>query len=78
MKNIDLNVTLGIVSSVIETKNGNDAYRVVVFEPHMVETDTEVTIIDFEAKVVPTEQATVISKAMKSGKIIKMNAIVRQ
>ena len=53
MKINALNLTLGIVSEVIDTKNGNNDYKVVVFEPTMVETDSEVTIIDFEAKVVP-------------------------
>ena len=78
MKISELNLTLGTVSEVIETKNGNDAYRVVVFEPTTIDTDTEVTILDYDAKVVPTEQAKSIEKALKSGKIVKMNAVIRQ
>ena len=78
MKSIAQNLTLGIVSDVIDTKNGNNEYKVIVFEPTMVETDTEVTIIDFEAKVVPVTQAKVIEKSIKAGKIVKMNAVPRR
>ena len=78
MKSIAQNLTLGIVSDVIDTKNGNNEYKVIVFEPTMVETDTEVTIIDFEAKVVPVTQAKVIEKSMKAGKTVKMNAVPRR
>ena len=78
MKMTELNLTLGIVSEVIDTKNGNNDYKVVVFEPTMVETDSEVTIIDFEAKVVPVTQAKVIEKSIKAGKIVKMNAVPRR
>ena len=78
MKINALNLTLGTVSEVIDTKNGNNDYKVVVFEPMMVETDSEVTIVDFEAKVVPVTQAKVIEKSIKSGKIVKMNAVPRR
>ena len=78
MKMNGLNLTLGIVSEVIDTKNGNNDYKVVVFEPTMVETDSEVTIVDYEAKVVPVTQAKVIEKSIKSGKIVKMNAVPRR
>ena len=42
------------------------------------ENDNEVVILDYEAKVIPTSQAKVIEKAMKEGKTVKMNAVVRQ
>ena len=78
MKINALNLTLGTVSEVIDTKNGNNDYKVVVFEPMMVETDSEVTIVDFEAKVVPVTQAKVIEKSIKAGKTVKMNAVPRR
>ena len=78
MKLNALNLTLGIVSEVIDTKNGNNDYKVIVFDPTMVETDSEMTIIDYEAKVVPVSQAKVIEKSIKAGKIVKMNAVPRR
>ena len=69
---------LAVVSEIIDTKNGNNDYKVLVFESTVSENDNEVVILDYEAKVIPTSQAKVIEKAMKEGKVVKMNAVVRQ
>tara|TARA_R100000234_G_scaffold114933_1_gene90478 strand:- start:528 stop:755 length:228 start_codon:yes stop_codon:yes gene_type:complete len=69
---------LAVVSEIIDTKNGNNDYKVLVFESTVSENDNEVVILDYEAKVIPTSQAKVIEKAMKEGKTVKMNAVVRQ
>ena len=40
---------LAVVSEIIDTKNGNNDYKVLVFESTVSENDNEVVILDYEA-----------------------------
>ena len=71
------NAILATVVDVIETKTGNTAYRNLVFESAVFETDTEFRVETYNVKCVPVETATQYSKAMKAGKVCKAYTTIR-
>ena len=68
---------LAIVIDVIETKTGNAEFRNLVFEPKVVETDTEFRVESYNVKCVPVETGTQYLKAMKAGKVCKAYTTIR-
>lgn len=72
-----MELVLATVSDVIETKTGNTLYRNLVFEPTVVETDTEFRVDTFSVKCVPVETAKMYEKAIKSGKVCKAYTSLR-
>ena len=74
---MELNLELGIVIDVIETKTGNTEYRNLVFQSDVVETDTEFRVDTFNVKCVPVETAHQYSKALKAGKVCKAYTTIR-
>ena len=74
---MELNLELGIVIDVIETKTGNTEYRNLLFESKVVETDTEFRVDTYNVKCVPVETATQYSKALKAGKVCKAYTTTR-
>ena len=74
---MESNAILATVSNVIETKTGNTLYRNLVFEPTVVESETEFRVDTYNVKCVPIEVANQYSKALKSGKVCKSYTTVR-
>ena len=69
MKNLNENLVLAKVVDIIETKTGNDAYRNLVFDVVIEETDDKLVVNDFNVKCVSIKTADLYSKALKAGKL---------
>ena len=72
-----MELILATVSDVIETKTGNTLYHNLVFEPTIVETETEFRVDTFNVKCVPIETAKMYEKAIKAGKVCKAYTSLR-
>ena len=74
---VNSELTLANVVDVIKTKTDNEAYRNLVFETKVTETDNSFIFEDYNVKCVPVELAQKISKVLKESKQVKTYTSVR-
>ena len=64
---------VAVVKEIRPTKTDNDLLRVCIAEDLVVETDTELQVTVFNAQVVEKALATMMQKALDSGKKVTLN-----